>query len=80
MPELPLVLVTEGSDANPLAWLRERARVVEAAPDSPEFNAALPDAVGMFVCTYTKVNAALLARGPKLKVVGRGGVDSRTST
>ena len=74
MPELPLVLVTEGSDATPLAWLKERARVVEAAPDSPEFNAALPDAVGMVVRTYTKVNAALLARGPRLKVVARGGV------
>ncbi|HVK09709.1 MAG TPA: NAD(P)-dependent oxidoreductase [Gemmataceae bacterium] len=74
MPDLPLILVTEGSDAAPLAWLKERARVVEAAPDAPAFNAALPDAVGMVVRTYTKVNAALLARAPKLKVVGRGGV------
>lgn len=74
MSELPLVLVTEDSDPTPLAWLKERARVVEAAPDSSEFNAALPDAVGMVVRTYTKVNAALLARCPKLTVVGRGGV------
>jgi phosphoglycerate dehydrogenase-like enzyme len=74
MPDLPLILVTEGSGAAPLAWLKERARVVEAAPDAPAFNAALPDAVGMVVRTYTKVNAALLARAPKLKVVGRGGV------
>src|SRR5207247_7461934 len=35
---------------------------------------ALPDVVGMVVRTYTKVNAALLTRCPKLKVVGRGGV------
>src|SRR5881398_3532175 len=74
MTELPLVLGTEDSDPTPLAWLRERARVVEAAPGSPEFDAALPDAVGMVVRTYTKVNPALLARCPKLKVVGRGGV------
>src|SRR5579862_2023311 len=74
MPELPLVLVTEGSAARPLAWLKVRARVIEAGPDSPEYNAALPDADGMVVRTYTKVNAALLARCPKLKVVGRGGV------
>jgi D-3-phosphoglycerate dehydrogenase len=74
MPDLPLVLVTEGSDATPLAWLKERARVVEAAPGSPAFEAALPDAVGMVVRTYTKVNAALLARAPELRVVGRGGV------
>jgi phosphoglycerate dehydrogenase-like enzyme len=74
MPELPLVLVTEDSDPTPLAWLKERARVVEAAPETPEFAAALPDADGMVVRTYTKVNAALLARAPKLRVVGRGGV------
>jgi D-3-phosphoglycerate dehydrogenase len=74
MHDLPLVMVTEDSDATPLAWLKERARVIEAAPGSPDFDAALPDAVGMVVRTYTKVNAALLARCPKLKVVGRGGV------
>jgi D-3-phosphoglycerate dehydrogenase len=74
MPELPLVLVTEGSDPKPLAWLKERAQVVEANPDSAEFNAALPEVAGMVVRTYTRVNAALLTRCPKLKVVGRGGV------
>ncbi|MBI3821370.1 MAG: hypothetical protein HY289_01675 [Planctomycetes bacterium] len=74
MPELPLVLVTEGSDAKPLAWLKERARVIEAAPDTPAYDAALPDVMGMVVRTYTRVNTALLARCPKLKVVGRGGV------
>src|SRR5580704_6277522 len=74
MVELPLVMVTEGSDPTPLAWLKERVRVVEAAPDSPEYNAALPDVAGMVVRTYTKVNADLLGRCPKLKVVGRGRV------
>jgi len=74
MSELPLVLVTEGSDPTPLAWLKERAQVIEAAPGSSAYDAALPDAVGMVVRTYTRVNAALLARCPKLKVVGRGGV------
>ena len=61
MSDLPLVLVTEDTDAAPLAWLKERAQVVEAVPSSPEFEAALPDAVGLVVRTYTKVNAALLA-------------------
>lgn len=74
MTELPLVLLTEDSDPKPLAWLRERARVVEAAPGTPEFDSTLPHAVGMVVRTYTKVNGALLDRCPKLKVVGRGGV------
>lgn len=74
MNDLPIVIVTEGSDPTPLAWLRERAKVVEAKPDSPEFDAALPGAVGMVVRTYTRVNAEMLARCPKLKVVGRGGV------
>lgn len=74
MTEPPLVLVTEGSHPTPLAWLRERARVVEAAPGAPAFDAALPDAAGLVVRTYTRVDAALLARAPRLKVVGRGGV------
>lgn len=74
MSELPLVLVTEDTHATPLAWLKERARVVEAPPGSPEFETALPAADGLLIRTYTKVNAALLARCPKLKVVGRGGV------
>src|SRR3954454_16989634 len=74
MPDLPLTLVTEGSTVAPLAWLKERARVVEAGPESPEFDTALPDVVGMVVRTYTRVNDALLARCPRLKVVGRAGV------
>lgn len=74
MAELPLVIVTEGSAPAPLAWLKERARVVEAGPGTPAFDAALPDAEGMVVRTYTRVDAALLARAPKLRVVGRGGV------
>jgi D-3-phosphoglycerate dehydrogenase len=54
--------------------LKEQVRVIEAAVDSPEYFAALPDVAGMVVRTYTKVNSALLARCPKLKVVARGGV------
>ena len=74
MDNQPTVIVTEGSDPTPLAWLRDHARVVEAAVGSPEFDAALPMAVGLLVRTYTRVNAELLARCPELKVVGRGGV------
>jgi phosphoglycerate dehydrogenase-like enzyme len=70
----PLVLVTEGSDAKPLEWLKEQVRVVEIAYDDPGFDRQLAEAEGMVVRTYTKVNAALLAKAPKLKVVGRGGV------
>jgi D-3-phosphoglycerate dehydrogenase len=69
-----LVLVTEGSDAAPLAWLREQVRVVEVAPDAPDFDKHLSEAAGMVVRTYTRVDDALLGRTPRLKVVGRGGV------
>lgn len=74
MSNLPLVLVTEDSDPTPFAWLQERARVIEAAPGTAAFDSALPEIEGLVVRTYTKVNDALLARCPKLKVVGRGGV------
>src|SRR5438874_12783551 len=70
----PLVLVTEGSDARPLQWLREQARVEEIHYDDPAFTTRLPETAGLVVRTYTKVNEALLAKAPKLRVVGRGGV------
>jgi len=70
----PIVLVTEGSDERPLNWLRERCRVIEAPADSTEFARHVGEARGLVVRTYTKVNDALLARAPNLKVVGRGGV------
>src|SRR4051794_22754778 len=70
----PLVLVTEGSDAVPLEWLHGQTRVVSAGPADPGFAEHLAEAQGMIVRTYTKVNDALLAGAPNLKVVGRGGV------
>jgi phosphoglycerate dehydrogenase-like enzyme len=69
-----MVVVTEGSDARPLEWLKERARVVEIGAGDAGFFDRLAEATGLLVRTYTKVNAALLDRAPKLKVVGRGGV------
>ena len=74
MSQRPTVLVTEGSDAKPLDWLREQVNVIEISFEDPGFDAALRDADGMVVRTYTRVNEAMLAKAPKLKVVGRGGV------
>ena len=73
MPK-PLVLVTERGDPKPLEWLRQHANVVEISATDPNFEAQLAEAEGLSVRTYTKVNEALLAKAPKLKVVGRGGV------
>jgi D-3-phosphoglycerate dehydrogenase len=68
------VLVTEGSDARPLDWLKERAHVIEIKVDDPAFYSHLSTADGLCVRTYTQVNEALLAKAPKLRVVARGGV------
>ncbi|MFN4242237.1 MAG: NAD(P)-dependent oxidoreductase [Tepidisphaerales bacterium] len=70
----PVVVITEGCAAEPLAWLKERADVRELTPDAPGFAAALAEAEALVVRTYTQVNDALLERCPRLKVVGRGGV------
>jgi phosphoglycerate dehydrogenase-like enzyme len=70
----PIVIVTEGLDARPLQWLKERADVREIEPDSPAFVPALADASALVVRTYTKVNAELLSKAPNLRAVGRGGV------
>jgi phosphoglycerate dehydrogenase-like enzyme len=66
--------MTEGSDPRPLQWLKERAHLVQMNTSDAQFASQLQQAEGLLVRTYTKVNAALLAGAPKLKVVGRGGV------
>jgi phosphoglycerate dehydrogenase-like enzyme len=71
----PTVVVTEGLEETPLAWLRQNARTVEVKwSDEPAVAAALNDADGLIVRTYTRVNDGLLAHGPRLQVVGRAGV------
>src|SRR5882672_5756437 len=70
----PIVLVSEGLDEGPMDWLRARAEVIEIGYDDKGFGEALPRAEGLVVRTDTKVNEQLLAKGPKLRVVGRAGV------
>lgn len=71
----PRVLITERLDADCAAWLAERAEVVWVSHEDPEaMERELPGAEGMVVRTYTRVDAALLSRAPKLKVIGRAGV------
>jgi phosphoglycerate dehydrogenase-like enzyme len=70
----PVVLITEGSDPVPLAWLREHADVVEMRTDDPDISPQLARAEGLIVRTYTRVTQEFLDRAPKLRVVGRGGV------
>ena len=68
------ILMVEGSAAAPLQWLQARAEVLEVASQAPDFSRHLQDADGLVVRTYTRVDEALLARAPRLRVVGRGGV------
>jgi len=71
----PRIVVTEGLEKTPFAWLRENADVVEVSWKEPEkLRAALMDADALIVRTYTKVNDELLSHGKKLRVVGRAGV------
>lgn len=71
----PRVLITERLDGDCAAWLAERVEVVWVEHGAPDAMAReLPGADGMVVRTYTRVDAALLAQAPKLRVVGRAGV------
>ncbi len=70
----PVVVVTEGSDPVPLAWLKNHAEVIECASTDAAFAGHLQRAHGLVVRTYTRVNDAMLAGAPNLRVVGRGGV------
>lgn len=72
---LPLVIQTEDLDREPAAWLAARCEFVACAfSDVPRFHELLKRAEGLVVRTYTKVNAELLGRAPKLRVVARAGV------
>lgn len=70
----PTVVVTEGSDAKPLQWLKDQVKVIETTLTDPGLDAALAQADGLVIRTYTKVTPEFLTRCPRLKVVGRGGV------
>ena len=79
MPDRPTVVVTEPLTPEPLAWLGEWAEVIMAGVggggvESSEFIDAAARAEALVVRTYTRVDAALLARMPRLRVVGRAGV------
>jgi len=70
----PYILVTERLADEPLAWLKGCAQVIEGGVESSAFAQHAAEATGLVVRTYTQVDTALLARMPKLKVVGRAGV------
>ncbi|HHN77747.1 MAG TPA: phosphoglycerate dehydrogenase, partial [Phycisphaerales bacterium] len=70
----PIVIVTEPLAPGPIAWLRERAEVIEAPPGEPGFEENIEKADALIVRTYTLVDGDLLARGKNLRVIGRAGV------
>ena len=70
----PLIAVTERLAPPALAWLREQAEVLEAAPGTPAFEHASGHLAGLVVRTLTQVDESLLASLPALKVVARAGV------
>lgn len=70
----PKVLITEPIDPVCVSWLAERCDVTECPVDDPRFDELLPTADALVVRTYTIVDAELLSRAPRLKVVSRAGV------
>ncbi|MEX2212634.1 MAG: NAD(P)-dependent oxidoreductase [Phycisphaeraceae bacterium] len=72
---MKLIIITEHLDQVCADWLAERAEVVWCKhEEGAKLDELLPRAEALVVRTYTQVNAALLAKAPKLKVVGRAGV------
>jgi phosphoglycerate dehydrogenase-like enzyme len=72
--ERPLVLQTEHLHPAASAWLGQRCDLRDCSKDPAQFDALLPGADGLVIRTYTRVDAALLERAPRLRVVGRAGV------
>ncbi len=65
-------LVSEPLEDHALEYLSARGNVIRCEADEARDHIA--DADALVVRTYTQVNEDLLARAPKLKVVGRAGV------
>jgi D-3-phosphoglycerate dehydrogenase len=76
MPETtPIVLIGDPIDAEALARLSDgRCRVVDGTAGAAALEPHLSTAWGLVVRSRTKVNAALLARMPALKIIARAGV------
>src|SRR5262245_40980672 len=70
----PFVLQSEDLDPAAAAWLRESCELTHRHFTDPGFDELLAKADGLVVRTYTRVDAALLDKAPRLKVVGRAGV------
>lgn len=70
----PTVVIAERLATPPAEWLGQRASLVWCRGDPAALDANLPEAQALIVRTYTQVDAALLDKAPKLKVVGRAGV------
>ncbi len=70
----PRAIITEHLDPACAAWLAERCDVTHAPAGTPEFETHIADADALVIRTYTKIDAALLDRAPRLRVVGRAGV------
>jgi len=70
----PLAIVTEELDDAAFAWLGERCDAVRCAVDDAQFGDLLARVEALVIRTYTRIDAALLTRAPRLRVVGRAGV------
>ncbi len=71
----PLVVIAEELDAGCVEWLAGSCEVVEcSATEAGRFADLLGRAEGLVVRTYTRVDVGLLAKAPRLRVVGRAGV------
>lgn len=69
-----LVIQTEHLDAGAASWLAHHVELVKCDSGDARFAELLARAQGLVIRTYTRVDAALLARAPRLRVVGRAGV------
>lgn len=68
------VLQTEDLSPAASAWLRERCELERCGPGDEGFGELLARADALLVRTYTRVDAALLARATRLRCVARAGV------
>ncbi|MGQ0627388.1 MAG: NAD(P)-dependent oxidoreductase [Phycisphaerales bacterium] len=70
-----LVIQTEHLDAAAASWLGNHCKLRKCSYDDlPAFEDLLGQAEGLVIRTYTRITPDLLAKAPRLRVVGRAGV------
>ncbi|MGB0715172.1 MAG: hydroxyacid dehydrogenase [Phycisphaerae bacterium] len=74
MPSYRIVVASNKYTEASLEVLRSVGEITQVPPDGEAFDVAMAEADALLIRTQTEVTEETIARAPKLRVIGRGGV------